>query len=145
MKLMVAILAQCIQPTASHPIYSRFILGLPSLYEVFSSLEELRLKLVWIFRPLHGVLHVLPISYLIWSTYQCLVKGANYETSHYILLSPILGRNILLSILFSDTLSQCSPLRVKYFVLRSYKTAGKIIVLYVVICRIVGRREGKIF
>jgi hypothetical protein len=74
-----------------------------------------------------------------------LVKDGNYETSHYLLLSPVLGRNILLGILFSEALIQFSPLRVKFFVSPSYKTAGKIIVFYVVIYRLVGRLEGKIF
>jgi hypothetical protein len=48
---------------------------------------------------------------------------------HFIPLSP----NILLSTLFSDTLTLCSSLNVRNQVSHPYKNAGKIIVLYVLI------------
>ena len=45
--------------------------------------------------------------------------------------SSLLGRNILLSTLFSNTLSLCSSLSVREQVSHSCKTTGKIIVLYI--------------
>jgi hypothetical protein len=43
------------------------------------------------------------------------------------------GPNILLSTLFSNTLSPCSYFNVRDQVSHPYKTAGKIIVLYILI------------
>jgi hypothetical protein len=48
-------------------------------------------------------------------------------TSHFF------GPNILLSILFSNTRSLCSSLNVRDHVSQPYQTAGKIIVLYILI------------
>jgi len=47
--------------------------------------------------------------------------------------SSLLGQNILLSTLFSNTLSLCSSLNVSDQVSHPYKTAGNIIVLYILI------------
>jgi len=47
--------------------------------------------------------------------------------------SSLLGPNILLSTLFSDTLNSCASLNVSYQVLYPYKTTGKIIFLYILI------------
>jgi hypothetical protein len=49
---------------------------------------------------------------------------------HSPVASPVLGPNILLSTLFSNTLSLCSSLSVRDKDLHPYKTTGKIIVLY---------------
>jgi hypothetical protein len=49
---------------------------------------------------------------------------------HSPVASSLLGLNILLSILFSNTLSLCSSLSVRDQVSHPYKTTGKIIVLY---------------
>ena len=49
--------------------------------------------------------------------------------------SSLLGTNILLSTLFSNTLSLCSSLNVINQVLHSYKTMGKIIVVYTLILK----------
>ena len=46
---------------------------------------------------------------------------------------PLLGPNILLNTLFSNTLSLCSSLNVSDRVSHPYKTTGKIIVLYILI------------
>ena len=45
----------------------------------------------------------------------------------------LLGPNILLSILFSNTLSLCSSLNISIQVSHPYKITGKIIVLYILI------------
>jgi len=45
--------------------------------------------------------------------------------------SPLLGQNILLSTLFSDTLNLCYFLRVRDQGLHPYKATGKIIVAYI--------------
>jgi hypothetical protein len=49
---------------------------------------------------------------------------------HSPVASSLLGPNILLSTLFSNTLSLCSSLNVRDQVSHPYKTTGKIIVLY---------------
>jgi len=52
---------------------------------------------------------------------------------HYPVTSSLLGPNILLSTLFSDTLSLHSSINVSDQVSHSYKTTGKIIFLYILI------------
>jgi hypothetical protein len=47
--------------------------------------------------------------------------------------SSLLGPNTLLSTLFPNTLTLCSSLNVRVQVSHSYKTTGKIIVLYILI------------
>src|SRR5215469_15855187 len=47
--------------------------------------------------------------------------------------SSLLGPNTLLNTLFSNTLSLCTPLNVSDQVSHSYRTTGKIIVLYILI------------
>jgi hypothetical protein len=49
---------------------------------------------------------------------------------HYPVASSLLGPNILLSTLLSNTLSLCSSLSVTDQVSHPYKTTGKIIVMY---------------
>jgi hypothetical protein len=51
---------------------------------------------------------------------------------HSPVASSLLGPNIFLSTLFSNTLSLCCSLRVRDQVSHPYKTTGKIIVLYTV-------------
>jgi predicted transporter len=53
------------------------------------------------------------------------------STSHKLIA--LLGTNILLTILFSNTLCLCSTHNAKNKVSHSYKTTGKIIVLYILI------------
>jgi hypothetical protein len=52
---------------------------------------------------------------------------------HYRVASSLLGPNILLSTLFSNTLSLCSSLSVRDQVSHPYKITGKIILLYTLI------------
>jgi hypothetical protein len=54
---------------------------------------------------------------------------------------PQLGPNILLSTLFLNTLYQRSPLSVRYQVSCPYKIIGKIMVLYILICKFLERKE----
>jgi hypothetical protein len=49
---------------------------------------------------------------------------------HSLVTSSLLGPNILLRTLFSNTLSLCSSLSVRDQVLHPYKTTGRITVLY---------------
>ena len=86
------------------------------------------------------VLHAPPISFFsILSPEKQWVRSTDNSAPHYALFfhSPVnlslLGPNILLSTLFSNTLSLCSSLNVSDQVSHSYKTTGKIIVLYILI------------
>jgi hypothetical protein len=57
----------------------------------------------------------------------------------------LLGPNILFSTLFSNTLKQYTSLSVRHQVSHPYKTTGKIIVLYILIDKFLGRgQEDKI-
>jgi hypothetical protein len=55
--------------------------------------------------------------------------------------SLLLGPNILLSILFSNTLSQCSFLNVRDQVSYPYKTTGRLMVLYVLTIMFLDSRQ----
>jgi hypothetical protein len=60
--------------------------------------------------------------------------------------SSLFGQNIPLSTLLSNTLSLCSPFNVRDQVSQPYRTKGKNIVLYILICMYLGsRREYKSF
>jgi len=79
--------------------------------------------------PHYAVLHHLPVTHLIMQFYSIF------------LLLPILGRNILLSSVPSDTsLSLCSFLK-RDQVSCPYKTTGRIILLYILIFRFL---DGKL-
>jgi hypothetical protein len=59
-----------------------------------------------------------------------LEKSTSYEAAHYPVLSNLLGPDILLNTLFSNTLSLSSSLNVRDKVSHPYRTAGKISFLY---------------
>jgi hypothetical protein len=59
--------------------------------------------------------------------------------------SSLLRPNILLSTLFSNTLSQSSSLKVRDQVSHPYRTTAKIIVLYIPISTFLDRREDQTF
>jgi hypothetical protein len=63
-------------------------------------------------------------EYKLWSSPLC-----NFH--HSPVTSTLLGPNILLSTLFSNTLSLCSSLSVRDQVSHPYKTTGRIMVLYI--------------
>jgi hypothetical protein len=79
------------------------------------------------------------------------INSINYEPPHYSSLRPpnissLFGPNILLNSLFSNTLSLLSSLTARDQVIHTYKTAGKIENLYILIFTILARRrEDKIF
>jgi hypothetical protein len=56
----------------------------------------------------------------------------------------LLGQNILLSTLFSNTLVLCSPLRARDEVIHPYKTTVKIIGLYILIFKSIAKKNRKI-
>ena len=79
--------------------------------------------------------HVILLNLITW-----IISGEEYrsEATHYVVFSTpitssLLGPNILLNILFSNTLSLHSSLRVSDQISHPYKTTGKIIVLYILI------------
>ena len=78
----------------------------------------------------------MPISYFsILSPKQYWVRSRDHSALHYVvsstpITSPLLGSNILLSTLFSNTLSLRSSLNVSDHVSHPHKTTGRIIVLY---------------
>jgi hypothetical protein len=57
--------------------------------------------------------------------------------------SPLFDTNILLGILFSNTLSLCSSLNVRDKVLHPYRTTGKIILLYILIFVVVRQQTRR--
>ena len=75
----------------------------------------------------------------IWSPNQYWVRSTHNQAPHFVVFlhspvtSSLLGPNILLSTLFSNTLSLRSFLNMSDQVLHPYKTTGKIVVLYTVI------------
>jgi hypothetical protein len=76
-------------------------------------------------------------SSMIWSA-QCLVRSTNHEAHHYALFPALcsmlpLRLKYLLGTLLSNTVSLYCYLNVKDQVSHPYKTAGKIIALYIVI------------
>jgi hypothetical protein len=85
------------------------------------------------------VLHVPPISSS--STYYLILLSEEYKSRssslfsclHSPVTSSLFGPDILLSTLFSNTLSLCSSLNVRDQVSHPNRTTGKIIVLYIVI------------
>ena len=76
------------------------------------------------------VLHAPSISFSILSSEQYSVSSTDHQAPNYIVFSTpllpfLLGPNILLSTLFSNTLSQCSSFNVSDQVSHPYKTKGK--------------------
>jgi hypothetical protein len=66
-------------------------------------------------------------KYKLWSSSLC-------NFLHSPVTASLLGPNILLRTLLSDTLSLCSSLSVRDQVSHKYKTTGRIMVLYILTC-----------
>jgi hypothetical protein len=82
------------------------------------------------------ILMIIGEEYKLWSSPLC-------NFLHPPVTSSLLGPNILLRTFFSDTLNPWCP-NVRDQISHSYKTAGKIIVLHVLICMFLdSRREDK--
>jgi hypothetical protein len=76
-------------------------------------------------------------EYKLWSSPLCIFL-------HYPVTSSLLGPNIPLSTLFSNTLSLCPSLKVRDQVSHPYKTTGKIVVLYILTFTfLASRREDR--
>ena len=76
------------------------------------------------------------------------MNGTNYKVTHcgpsHSQISSLLGPNIRLRILFSNTLSLHSSLNVRNYVPQPYSRAGNVIVLYILIFKLLERsREDK--
>ena len=78
--------------------------------------------------------HLIILDFITWT-----ILGEEYRSLssslssflHYLVTSSLLGPNIPLNTLFSDTLSLHSSLKVSYQVSHPYNVTGKIIVLYI--------------
>ena len=88
-----------------------------------------------------------PISFfLIWLSEYRSLSSSLYSLLHFPATSSFLGSNILLSSLFSNTLSRRYSLSVFDPVSHPYKTTGKVIILYTLIFIFLGSKvEDKIF
>ena len=112
---------------------SHLRLGLPSgLFPSSFPTKTLYLSPMRVTCPAHLVLQDFIARTILGEEYRSLSSSlCNF------LLSPVtpslLGPNILLNTLFSNTLSLCSSLNVSDQVSHPYKTTGKIIVLYILI------------
>ena len=123
-----------IQSVLPLPTFWRSILILSSIYawvfEVVSfSPVSLPKPCINLSSPPYGI-HAPPVSFFsIWSPKQYLVTSTVHYL-HFPVPSSLLRQNILLSTLFSKTLSHRSSLNVNDQVSHPYKTRGKIIVSY---------------
>jgi hypothetical protein len=75
------------------------------------------------------------------------VRSTGYEAPHYAIFSTLLSlhpSSILLSTLFSNTLSLCSSFNVRDQVSHPYRTTGKIVLLYILIFMFIDSRREDI-
>jgi len=95
--------------------------------------------------PGHLIIHDLSIRTIYGEQHRSL-SSSLCSFLHSPVTSSLLGPNILLNTLFSDTLSLRSSLNVRDQVLHPYKTIGRIIVLYILIFKFLDSKlEDKIF
>jgi hypothetical protein len=114
-------------------LFTHLCLGLPS--GLFPSGFPTNILYAFLFSPIRAtypallillgliILIVLDEGYKLWSFSVCSFLQLSITSS-------LFNLNVLLSNLFSDTLSLCSSLKARDQVLHTYRTTGKIIVLY---------------
>jgi hypothetical protein len=98
-------------------------LGLPS--DLLLSDFPTKILYTFLFCPVIATCHAVP-----WFDHFDVRWRIEIMNLHHPVTSFLLGPNILLSTLFSNTLSLCSSLNARYEVSHQYKTSGKIEVFY---------------
>jgi hypothetical protein len=146
--------ARCIQSTPFHPISLRSVLILSSNYlclpsGLFSSDLWIRILHAFNISPMCATY---PDHLILIDMITVIISGGLYKLWGLPLrchLQPpatfsVLGQNIFLSTLFSNSLNLCSSLSARDQVSHPYKTTCKLMVLYILISLVLEGRENRI-